>query len=179
VDFVDPNRIKPVINLIAETTIQGYLITLNLEGQMDRFNLAMSSQPHLEDRDIFSLLTSGQIGKQSKGLEAGIGAGEATSFLTGKIQDVVEERLRALTGVDKFAVEPSVSSTTGTVGPRVTVSKRLIGERLFVTYATLFAGTEEQVIKIEYVLNKNISLVGMRDEKASVGGDVRFRFEFK
>ncbi len=110
-----------------------------------------------------SLLTSGQIGKQTK--LAGIGAGEATSFLTGKLQDVVEERLRTLTGVDRFQVEPYVSSTTGTVGPRVTVSKRLIGEKLFVTYANLLGTTEEQVIKIEYLLNKNVSLVGVRDEK--------------
>ncbi len=179
VDFVDPNRIKPVINLAAETTVKGYRIRLNLEGQMDRFNLSLSSEPHLEDRDILSLLTAGQIGKQLKGLEGGIGAGEATSFLTGKIQDVVEERLKTITGVDRFQVEPSVSSTTGTVGPRVTVSKRLIGDKLFVTYANLIGTTEEQVIKIEYLLNKNVSLVGVRDEKGSLGGDVRFRFEFK
>ena len=179
VDLVDPNRIKPVINLTAETTVKGYRIRLNLEGQMDRFNLALSSEPHLEDRDILSLLTAGQIGKQLKGLEGGIGAGEATSFLTGKIQDVVEERLRTITGVDRFQVEPYVSSTTGTVGPRVTVSKRLIGEKLFVTYANLLGTTEEQVIKIEYLLDKHVSLVGVRDEKGSLGGDVRFRFEFK
>ena len=179
VDLVDPNRIKPLMNLTAETTIQGYRIRLNLEGQMDRFNLALSSQPHLEDRDILSLLTSGQIGNQLKGIEGGVGAGEATSFLTGKIQDVVEERMRTIAGLDRFQVEPYVSSTTGTVGPRVTVSKRLIGEKLFVTYANLLGATEEQVIKIEYFLGKRVSLVGVRDEKGSLGGDVRFRFEFK
>jgi hypothetical protein len=179
VDFADPNRIKPVINLTSETTIQGYRIILNLEGQTDRFDLSLASQPHLEDRDILALLTSGQIGAQIKGLEAGIGAGEAASFLTGKLQDVFEERLRALTGVDRFQVEPYVSSTTGSVGPRVTVSKRLIGEKLFVTYANLLGTTEEQVIKIEYFLNKKLSLVGLRDETGSMGGDVRFRFEFK
>lgn len=176
VDFVDPNRIKPVINLTAETTVKGYRIRLNLEGQMDRFSLSLSSEPHLEDNDILSLLTSGQVGKQLKG---NIGAGEATSFLTGKIQDVVEERLRTITGIDRFQVDPSVSSTTGTVGPRVTVSKRLIGERLFVTYANLLGTTEEQVIKVEYFLDKNLSLVGLRDETGSLGGDVRYRFEFK
>jgi hypothetical protein len=179
VDLVDPNRIKPVVNLAAETTVKGYRIRLNLEGQMDRFNLALSSEPHLEDRDILSLLTSGQTGNQLKGQEGGIGAGEATSFLTGQLQDVVEERLKTITGVDRFQVEPSVSSTTGTVGPRVTVSKRLIRDKLFVTYANLIGTTEEQVIKVEYLLNRNISLVGVRDEKGSLGGDVRFRFEFK
>jgi len=178
-DFTDPNRIKPVMNLTAETIVNGYSIRLNLEGQMDHFNLALSSVPHLEEVDILALLTVGQVGKQLKGLEGGIGAGEATSFLTGKVQDVLEERLRAITGLDRFQVDPSVSKTTGSVGPRVTVSKRLIGDKLFVTYTTLVGSTEEQILKLEYLLDKNISLIGIRDEKASIGGDVKFRFEFK
>ncbi len=179
IDFADPNRIKPVINLTGEALIKGYNIRLNLEGQMERFTLALSSDPHLEETDILALLTVGQVGKQLKGLEGGIGAGEATSFITGKVQDVLEERLRSITGLDRFQVEPSYSESTGTVTPKVTVSKRLIGERLFVTYSNVLGNTQEQVIKLEYLLDKNISLMGVRDEIGSIGGDVKFRFEFK
>lgn len=179
VDFADPNRIKPVINLTAETLVKGYNIRLALEGQMDHFNLALSSDPRLDEVDILALLTVGQIGKQLKGLEGGIGAGEATSFITGKVQDVIEERLRSITGLDRFQVEPYVSTKTGTVGPQVTVSKRLIGDRLFVTYTNSIGTSEEQIIKLEYLIGKNISLIGLRDERGSLGGDIKFRFEFK
>jgi translocation and assembly module TamB len=188
VDLADPNRIKPVVNLTAETNVKGYNIRLNLEGQTDRFNLALSSDPHLEEVDILSLLTVGQLGKQLKGLEGGIGAGAATSFITGKAQDVIEERVRTLTGLDRFQVEPyvsnvpstsSVSKTTSTVQPRVTVSERLIGDKLYVTYTTSLSSTEEQILKVEYLLNKNISLVGVRDERGIIGGDIKLRFEFK
>ncbi|MEW6675651.1 MAG: translocation/assembly module TamB domain-containing protein [Nitrospirota bacterium] len=178
-DFADPNRINPVIEIIAGTVVKGYSIKLNLEGQMEHFNLSLSSDPPLEEMDILALLTVGQIGKQLKGLEGGIGAGEATSFLTGKMQVVLEERLRTITGFDRLQVDPYVSKTTGTVGPRVTVSKRLVGDRLFVTYTSSLGSTEEQILKLEYLLDKNISLLGIRDEKGSVGGDVKFRFEFK
>jgi hypothetical protein len=178
-DFADPNRINPIITLTAETSVQGYNIRLNLEGQIEHFNLSLSSDPHLEEVDILALLTVGHIGTQLQGLEGGIGAGEATSFLTGKAQDVVEERLRSITGLDRFLVEPYISKTTGTVGPRVTVSKRLIGNKLFVTYTTLVGSTEEQILKLEYLLSKDISLIGTRDERASIGGDIKFRFEFK
>ncbi|MEW6570270.1 MAG: translocation/assembly module TamB domain-containing protein [Nitrospirota bacterium] len=178
-DFTDPNRIKPLLNLSAETTIKGYDIRLNLEGRLDHFILSLSSDPHLEEVDILALLTVGQIGKQLKGLEGGIGAGEATSFLTGKVQDVIEERLRTITGLDRFQVEPYVSKTTGAVEPRITVSERLVGDKLFVTYATSVGSVEEQVLKIEYLLDKNISLIGVRDEIGSLGGDLKFRFEFK
>jgi hypothetical protein len=179
VDFADPNRIKPIISLTAETTVRGYTITISLEGEMDHFTLSMSSDPHLEEPDILSLLAGGQLGTQSKGLEAGIGAGAASSFLTGKVQDVLEERLRTLTGVERFQVEPYVSSKTGTVGTRVAVSKRLIGDKLFVTYANPIGTSEAQVIKVEYLLEKNISLIGNRDEIGGLGGDIRFRFQFK
>jgi translocation and assembly module TamB len=129
--------------------------------------------------DILSLLTVGQVGKELKGVAGGIGAGEATSFITGKVQDVVEERLRAITGLDRFQVESSYSTTTGTVSPKVTVSKRLIGNKLFVTYSNVLSSELEQVLKVEYLLDKNISLIGIRDEIGSVGGDIKFRFEFK
>jgi translocation and assembly module TamB len=178
-DFSDPRRISPVLEIVAETSIKGYKIRMNLEGQTDQFNLSLVSDPPLEEIDIFGLLTVGRLGKEMKGIEGGIGAGEATSFLTGKVQDVLEERVRTLTGLDRLEVDPYVSKTTGLVSPRITVSKRLIGDKLFVTYSSAVGSTENNVLKIEYVLNKNMSLVGLRDEKGSIGSDIKFRFEFK
>lgn len=178
-DFSDPRRINPVMEIAAETSIKGYNIRMNLDGQMDHFNLSLLSDPPLKEMDILGLLTVGRLGKELKGIEGGIGAGEAASFLTGKVQDVMEERARTLTGLDRLEVDPYVSKTTGTVNPRVTVSKRLLGDKFFVTYSSAIGSTENNVIKLEYILGKNISLVGVRDEKGSIGGDVKFRFEFK
>ncbi len=178
-DFSDQNRINPYFDIVAETKIKSYNIRLALTGLIEQFNLSLSSEPQLSETDIFSLLTVGQIGKDLKGLEGGIGAGEATSFLTGKLQDVVEERLKTITGFDRIQVDPYVSRSAGTVSPRVTVAKRLLGDRLYVTYSSSVGTGEEQVWKLEYSLEKNISLVGIRDERGSIGGDVKFRFEFK
>jgi translocation and assembly module TamB len=178
-DFSDPNRLNPFISIAAETVVKGYKIKMNLEGQLDRFNMSLSSDPPLKEMDVLALLTVGQTGSGVKGLEAGIGAGEATSFVTGKMQDVVEERLRSITGLDRFQVDPHVSKTTGTVEPRVTVSKRLMGDKVFVTFATPVGTSEEQIIKLEYFMSRNVSLIGVRDERGITGGDIRFRFEFK
>jgi len=179
-DFSDPRRINPVMEIVAETSIKGYNIRLNLEGQMEHFNLSLLSDPPLEEIDILSLLTVGRFGRELKGIEGGIGAGEATSFLTGKFQDVLEERVRSLTGLDRLEVGPYVSRTTGAVSPQVTVSKRLLGDRLFVTYSSAVGIAESNnVLRLEYILDKHISLIGVRDEKGGIGGDVKFRFEFK
>jgi len=65
------------------------------------------------------------------------------------------------------------------VTPRVTIAKRLLGDKLYVTYSTAVGTGEEQVLKLEYTLGKNTSLVGLRDERGGIGGDIKFRFEFK
>lgn len=178
-DFSDPKRINPIMEIVATASIKGYNIRLNLQGQMEHFNLQLLSDPPLPEIDILSLLTVGKFGKELKGIESGIGAGEATSFLTGKMQDVIEERVRSLTGLDRLEVDPYVSRTTGTVSPRITVSKRLVGDRLYVTYSSAVGTAENNVLKLEYIFNKNVSLIGVRDEKGGIGGDIKFRFEFK
>lgn len=179
IDFSNPNQVHPYFDIVSETNTKGYNIRLSLDGYIEQFNLSLASDPPLDETDIFSLLTVGQIGKNLKGLEGGIGASEATSFLTGKIQDVIEERLKTVTGFDRVQIDPSISKTTGTVSPRVTIAKRLLGDRLYVTYSTSVSTGEEQVWKLEYLLGKNTSLLGVRDERGSLGGDVKFRFEFK
>ncbi len=178
-DFADPRRINPIIEISAETTVKGYKIKMNLEGQLEHFNMSLSSDPPLKEMDVLALLTVGQTGSELKGLEGGIGAGEATSFVTGKMQDVMEERLKTITGLDRFQVDPYVSKSSGTVEPRVTVSKRLLSEKIFVTYTTSVGTIEEQIIKVEYFMGKNVSLIGVRDERGILGGDIRFRFQFR
>ncbi len=179
VDFANPNEISPYFDVLAETRIKNYTVRFSLDGYIDQFNLSLSSSPTLEESDIFSLLAVGDVGKNLKGLEGGIGAAEATSFLTGKLQDVAEDRLKTITGVDRLQIDPSISRTTGTVSPRVTLSKRLIGERLYATYSASADVKDGQIIKLEYLLSKTTSLVGVRDSQGGIGADIKFRFEFK
>jgi len=47
------------------------------------------------------------------------------------------------------------------------------------TYSANIGTSEEQVIRVEYKLGKNVSLIGVRDEQGQVGGDLKFRFEFR
>lgn len=179
VDFANIEELKPYFNIVADTRVQNYNIRLTLEGFTDQFNLSLTSDPYLSESDILALLTVGQTGKHLKGLEAGIGASEATAFLTGKLQDVFEERAKTITGFDRIQIDPAISKTTSTVSPRVTVSKKLMGDKLYVTYSASVTTGEEQVWKIEYLLDKNFSLIGVRDERGGLGADIKYRFQFK
>lgn len=178
VDFVDPARVTPLFHLAAETYRENYLIRLSLDGAADQFNLTMFSDPPLSESDILTLLTFGQINRQKKGIETGIAAGEATSILTGVLQDNVQQEVRSVTGLERFEIEPH-TTTTGAFTSRVTVGKRLMEDQVLVTYSTTIGSTEEQIIKIEYKITKDLSLAGSRDELGSTGADVKYRFEFK
>jgi hypothetical protein len=178
VDLVESNRVVPIFHIQSETFVKGYRVRLNLDGPADRFTLSLFSDPPLPDDDIMTLLTSGQINNEAEGLEGGIGTGEATAFLTGRLQDVIEERFKFITGFERFEIDPHTTAT-GAVSSKITVGKRMLGENLLVTYSSSVGSTELDVIKLRYNLNRNFSIVGLRDEIGSLGADFRYRFEFE
>ncbi len=178
-DFSDTEKTDPYVDIVAETSVKGYHVWLALEGKLHQLDMTLLSDPELEDVEILALLTVGEFGERLQGLEGGIGAAEATSVITGGFQGIVEERLRDLTGITRFTIDPHVSRKTGTITPRVTVSKRLMGERLFVTYSSSMSTSEEQEVKLEYSITRNVSLLGGQDDRGSLGGDIRFRVRFK
>lgn len=177
-DFIDPNDITPIFHIQAETFTAGYRIKLDLDGTIDKFTLALFSDPHLPEMDVLTLLTSGQTNLKEKGFESGIAAGEAAAILTGSVQEAIEEKFKLVTGFERFEINPQ-TTVTGAVSPRVTVGKRLLEDKLSVIYSTSIGTTEENIVRMEYLLDKNFSLVGSRDETGSTGMDFKLRFEFK
>ena len=178
VDFVSPDTIRPVLDVHATTEVRGHRISLKLSGTVDRFNLSFSSDPPLSDTDILALLTTGQTASEAAETMAEVGASEATAFLTAPIQEKLEEALTDIIKIDRFQVDPYYSNSTTSGGARLTIGKRLMDDRLYVTYTTGIT-TVEELIKLEYLLGKNVYLVGERDELGRMSGDVKFRFEFK
>ncbi|MGE5894865.1 MAG: translocation/assembly module TamB domain-containing protein, partial [bacterium] len=179
-DFIDQEKINPYYDISALTVVKGYNIRITLEGQLERFNLALLSDPPLDQTDILSLLTVGEVGSgKKKGIEGEMGTSEATSFITSAYQNAVEERLTSITGFDRFEVEPYIQDKTGSISPKFTVAKRLIGDKLYLTYSSTVGTDQADVIKVEYQLDKNTSLVGFQESTGSLGGDIKFRFEFR
>jgi translocation and assembly module TamB len=181
-DFATPDRIDPFFDIAAETKIANYDVRLSLSGRTDRFNLLLASSPPLSEQDIFSLLTVGRVGDRPGSAGAATGAEQAAtvgSFFTEKIEAEVEDRIKTVVGFDRIDITPYVSKTRGTITPRLSVTKKLLGDRLYVTYSTTVETGEMQIWKLEYALNKNLSLIGSRDETGGMGGDVKFRFEFR
>jgi hypothetical protein len=177
-DFVDPLSIDPYVELRASAEVSGYLLRLALDGRLlGQFTVQLSSEPPLNDIDLWALLALGRTTEQMSDAGGSYTATEAASILTGQIQDEIEKRMTMLGGFDEVMINPIYSDTNASAAARFTVKKRL-GERLSVTYSTDIASSGQQLMFIEYRLNDRLVLVGERTEDGSVGADIRFHLEF-
>ncbi|HEX9668417.1 MAG TPA: translocation/assembly module TamB domain-containing protein [Thermoanaerobaculia bacterium] len=170
--FNNPNRIDPVIDLVARTEVRNYDILLSLSGTLERLNAKFTSDEGLADLEVLALLATGKElegegrlfvpGQRPADAEGGAGA---RGFLYGQAASVVSKRVSSLFGFDRFRIDPLASTETGTIGGvRLTVGKR-ISKDLFVTYSSNPAASEEYLLRIEWQVGENVVLVLTRDGK--------------
>jgi len=187
-NFSNPFRMDPVINFEATTNIQQYEITLNFTGQASKMSLSYRSDPPLPGNDIVTLLALGQTTSEATmhgGVTGQAGAGStsgATALLSEAISSQLGGRVERLFGITRFRVDPGLAgfgtTTTGqNVGARVTVEQQVTRD-LTVTYVSNVSSSQQQVIQVEYNLNRNISIVGLRDQNGTFGVDIKIKKRF-
>ena len=178
-DFTDPARLRPIIDLRATTTVQTYHITLQLTGTIERFELDLTSDPSLTETDILALLTVGRTAEQVAQSQTSLSRDEAASIA---LQALLEEGVHRLPGVDRlvdsFQIDPYYDQTVDQTAPRLSVGKQLFSERLIVNYTTILDASGRQGVRVEYEIGRNFFLIGEQDNRG-FGGDVRYRFEFR
>jgi hypothetical protein len=167
--FTNPNRIDPIIDLVARTEVRQYDITLNLSGTLERLDTRFTSDEGLAELEVLALLFTGQeledewVRPRAPGEEGPEQALRAQSFLAGQAASLVSRRFNTLFGFDRFRIDPQATETGGAVGGvRVTVGKR-ISRDLFVTYTTNPAASEQYLLRIEWQVARNVVLVFTRN----------------
>jgi translocation and assembly module TamB len=187
-NFANPFRMDPVINFEATTNIQQYEITLNFSGQASKMSLSYRSDPPLPGNDIVTLLALGQTSSEAAmhggvtGQAGSSNSSGATALLSEAISSQLGGRVERLFGITRFRVDPGLASfgTTNSnqnVGARVTVEQQVTRD-LTVTYVSNVSSSQQQVIQVEYNLNRNISIVGLRDQNGTFGVDIKFKKRF-
>lgn len=183
VDFIDPEDIKPLIDLKARTQIVGkdrtYQIDLGLSGTLEELNRTLTADdPALTETDILSLILAGKKATEvatDPASQQQIGG----SFVPLVIESPFEGLLEELTGVNRLSIEPVSPGIRSAGGPRVTVEEHLLNDKLLLNYSYIMNPTQDQVIQMDYLLNRHLYLQGLRNEEGSLGGNLKFRFEFK
>jgi len=180
-NFSNPFRLDPVINVEATTTIQQYEITLNFSGQASKMSLSYRSDPPLPANDIITLLAMGQTSSEAALRTGGTQSGGlgASALLSEAISSQLGGRVERLFGITRFRVDPGLagvatSSSGQNAAARVTVEQQ-VTPNLTVTYVSNVSSTQQQVIQVEYNVTRNISVVALRDQNGTFGVDVKFK----
>jgi translocation and assembly module TamB len=188
IDFDNPTRVTPRLDVLAETEIRRYAsstttsaasattggadasasagnvwrVTMHATGDTDAPALQLSSDPPLGQDDIVLLL---QLGMTRAELDRGLASSLA--------QSVSLEALSALTGfdqalrktvplIDDFRLGTQYSSRTGRPEPTVSVGKR-ITENLRATVTTGLSDNRELRSNVEWKLKRGVILQGSYD----------------
>lgn len=186
ITFANPVAIEPQLNLQATTHVRNYDLDVIVTGTPERLNVNYRSEPPLPKSDIIALLALGRTSEESEQLQEQSGqtlfTDEATNLIINQaINQAMGNRMQRLFGVSRIKIDPQglTTETNPTArGPQVTIEQQF-ANNLSLTYSTNVSQSSQQIIEGEYYINRNISVVGTRDQNGVVSFDVRIRHRKK
>jgi translocation and assembly module TamB len=165
--FTNPVRIDPIIDLDATARVENYDITVGLHGTSTSLKPTYRSEPPLSETDVFALLALGRTQEEAQIYqERQIQAGSdptTSALLGGALNATVSNRVEKLFGVGSVKIDPAFVGTLGQSSARITVQQQL-SRQITATFATNVNSSAEQLIQVQYDLNRNNSIVVTRDE---------------
>jgi translocation and assembly module TamB len=167
IDFTNPVRIEPVIDLTATAHVEDYDITLGLHGSPDKMAVSYRSDPPLPEADVVSLLALGHTESQQRlytqQQEQALTNPSTDALLGGALNATVSNRIQKLFGAGSVKIDPNYLGAYGNSTSRITVQEQL-GRDVTLTYATDVNTTGQQLLQAEVAINRHVSLVVARDE---------------
>lgn len=182
ITFANPVAIEPQVNLQATTHVRNYDLDVTVTGTPERLNVNYRSEPPLPKSDIIALLALGRTSQESEQLQEQSGQTLFTDVATNliinqAINSTITGRMQKLFGVSRIKIDPQglTTETNPTArGPQVTIEQQF-ANNLTLTYSTNVSQSTQQIIEGEYYFNRNLSVVGTRDQNGVVSFDVRAR----
>lgn len=182
ITFANPVSIEPQLNLQATTHVRNYDLDVTVTGTPDRLNVNYRSEPPLPKSDIIALLALGRTSQESEQLQEQSGQTVFTDvasnlIINQAINSTLTGRMQKLFGVSRIKIDPQglTTETNPTArGPQVTIEQQF-ANNLSLTYSTNVSQSAQQIIEGEYYINRNLSVVGTRDQNGVVSFDVRVR----
>jgi translocation and assembly module TamB len=171
-DFVNPFRIEPMLNVSVDTTVQEYNIHLLFRGPVDQIRTTYTSDPALPPADIISLLVFGKT-ETAEGTPTPGNLG-AESLIASSVSNQITNRIEKIAGISQLSIDPILGGNSQDPNARVTLQQRITGN-LFVTFATDATSTQHEVIKVEYQATPKVSVSGVRDQNGGFAVDFRIK----
>jgi translocation and assembly module TamB len=174
IEFSNPNRTEPVLNVLLTTTINQYNISLTFLGPLDKLQTNYLSDPQLPTADIVNLIARGQTTQQAAASPSNLGA---SSLLAKGAASQVSSGIQKLAGFSSFSIDPTLGGNDANPGARVAIQKRITSNFLF-TFASDVTSAQREIIQGEYQFNPRWSASVTRDENGGFAVDGKYHRRF-
>jgi autotransporter translocation and assembly factor TamB len=186
-DFQDPRRNNPHLDVRAETAKGNYTIAVLVSGTLDKPEVDFSADPPLGHTDIVSLLSFGVttqtlLSPGTRSTTGSTGTVGGAAIAIGSFGGV-DEKIRGVVGLDKFSIETGFSQTTQTFEPRF-VARKSYEDRLSISMSRSIGATSETSASGEIRLLENVYLEGGWESSTTstpgqISGDLKLRYRFQ
>jgi translocation and assembly module TamB len=170
IEFSNPHRTEPVLNVLLTTTISQYNLSLTFLGPLDKMQTSYVSDPPLPTADIINLIARGQTTQQAAASPSNFGA---SSLLAQGAASQVSGGVQKLAGLSSLSIDPTLGGNNSNPGARVAMQKRVTNNFLF-TFATDVTSAQREIIQGEYKFNKGWSASATRDENGGFAVDGKY-----
>ncbi len=183
ITFTNPLTIEPIVNLEMSARVQDYDITIGLHGTVTGgkgLNMTYRSDPPLSNADIIALLAFGRTRGQDvynatqPGQVSSDTATASNALLGQALNSAFSDRVQRLFGASRVKIDPNFIGAENNPSARVTI-EQTINNNITLTYITSLTQSAEAVVQVEYNINKDVSVVAVRDQNGVLGFDIHVR----
>ena len=177
IQFANPVRTEPVLNVYAQTTVKQYTLTLNFVGPIDRLRTNYTSNPPLSSADIIHLIAFGTTEEQAATSPSTPANVAAESVLAQGVSSQVAGKLEKLTGISQITIDPLVTNSQANPGSQIAVQEQISGS-LLLTFSTDVTNTQADTVEVQYTTPQHVRISVLRDYNGGYALDVRLRKTF-
>ncbi|MGO9208948.1 MAG: translocation/assembly module TamB domain-containing protein [Terriglobales bacterium] len=176
--FSNPTTIAPVIDVEASARVRDYDISMGLHGPIAHPSINYRSDPPLPTSDIIALLALGRTQDQSIGYQTGPSQSlnELTSnaVLEQALANAYGSRAQRLFGASRIKIDPQAAGVENNSNARVTIEQQ-VSDKVTLTFISNVSQSAQQIVQVEYNINRHLSVVAIRDQNGVLSFDVRYR----
>jgi len=184
ISFFNSLKIDPIFDIDLETKVRGIDVTLTVSGPLTKLNLTPRSDPPLQFNEIVALLATGRtptsdptlLAQQATAPQNWQQAG-ASALLGQAIANPVAGRLQRFFGVSNLRIDPTLPGIESNPQARLTVEQQVTPD-VTVTYVTNVTNSNPQVVRVEWAVSKQWSIVVLREENGVASLDFFYKKRF-
>ncbi|HSE49062.1 MAG TPA: translocation/assembly module TamB domain-containing protein [Terriglobales bacterium] len=177
ITLTNPVRIEPVLNIEASARVREYDITLGFHGTLDKLSTTYHSDPPLPTGDIIALLALGRTQEEQvlqPTSQQSFTETASNAILGQALNATISQRAQKLFGISKIKIDPQAGGPESNPNARVTIEQQ-VSDKVTLTYITNLTQSAQQIIQVEFNINRNVSIVAVRDQNGVVGFDIKLR----